>query len=327
MELEVAVERHELAAEFRISRSSRTATDVVVVTLHQDGLIGRGECAPNRRYDETPETTLAELKACQMDGLTANSAGRARLQGCLHAGSARNGLDCALWDLEAKLTGVPAATRAAVQVPATFRTALTLSIDTPDRMADAADKLGPGQLIKVKLDSELVVERVRAIADAVLGARMIVDANEAWSVDLLWAVHGRLADLGVVAIEQPLPAGADDGLRGLGSRVPIIADEACHVGADVASLADRYHGVNVKLDKSGGLTEALAVAKAARDHGLTLMVGCMLGTSLAMAPASLLAAHAALVDLDAPFLLKTDRAPSMAVSPGVLAAPLPELWG
>jgi L-alanine-DL-glutamate epimerase-like enolase superfamily enzyme len=327
MELQVAVERYDLAAVFRISRSSRTATSVVVASVSQGGVTGRGECGPNTRYGETPESVAAELAVLDLAGLTPDAAGRAALQKRLHPGAARNALDCALFDLEAKLTGVPVAERVGLRAPERFQTAMTLSIDTPDAMAEAARKLGPGRLLKIKLDQELVVERVAAIARAVPGARLIVDANEAWPPALLQEVHGRLADLGVVAIEQPLPAGSDEGLRDIQSAVPLIADEACHVAADVPRLASLYDGVNIKLDKTGGLTEALALREAAIGHGLKLMVGCMLGTSLAMAPASLLVEGTMLVDLDAPFLLRDDRMPTMAVEPGVLAAASPELWG
>ncbi|WP_027133765.1 N-acetyl-D-Glu racemase DgcA [Geminicoccus roseus] len=327
MELQVVIERHELAGVFRISRSSRTATSVVVASLSAEGRTGRGECGPNSRYGETPESVAAELAAVELEGLTPDGAGRARLQDRLHPGAARNALDCALWDLEAKLSGVPAARRAGVQVPDRFETALTLSIDAPDAMAQAARRLGPGRLLKIKLDQDLVVERVAAIAAAVPGARMIVDANEAWPVELLGEVHARLADLGVIAIEQPLPAGGDEALRGFRSAVPLIADESCHVRADVERLAGLYDGVNIKLDKTGGLTEALALRAEAERRGMKLMVGCMLGTSLAMAPASLLVAGTMLVDLDAPFLLREDRHPGMAVEPGVMAAATPALWG
>jgi L-alanine-DL-glutamate epimerase-like enolase superfamily enzyme len=327
MELQVAIERYDLATVFRISRSSRTATSVIVASLSQDGVAGRGECGPNTRYGETPESVAAELAALDLAGLTPDAAGRAALQGRLHAGAARNALDCALFDLEAKLTGVPVAERVGLRPPERFQTAMTLSIDTPDAMAEAARRLGPARLLKIKLDQELVIERVGAIAAAVPDARLIVDANEAWPLELLRDVHERLAELGVVAIEQPLPAGRDEGLRDIRSAVPLIADEACHVAANVARLAELYDGVNIKLDKTGGLTEALALREAAGRHGLKLMVGCMLGTSLAMAPASLLVAGTMLVDLDAPFLLRDDRRPTMAVEPGVLATASPELWG
>ncbi len=327
MELQVAVERYDLAAVFRISRSSRTTTSVVVASVSQDGVTGRGECGPNTRYNETPESVAAELAVLDLAGLTPDAAGRAVLQERLHPGAARNALDCALFDLEAELTGVPVAERVGLRAPERFQTAMTLSIDTPDAMAEAARRLGPGRLLKIKLDQELVVERVAAIAHAVPNARLIVDANEAWPLALLQDVHGRLAELGVVAIEQPLPAGSDEGLRDIQSAVPLIADEACHVAADVPRLASLYGGVNIKLDKTGGLTEALALREAAIAHGLKLMVGCMLGTSLAMAPASLLVEGTMLVDLDAPFLLRADRMPTMAVEPGVLAAASPELWG
>lgn len=327
MELQVAVERYDLAAVFRISRSSRTATSVVVASVSQDGVTGRGECGPNTRYGETPESVAAELAVLDLAGLTPDAAGRAALQERLHPGAARNALDCALFDLEAKLTHVPVAERVGLRAPERFKTAMTLSIDTPDAMAEAAHRLGPGRLLKIKLDQELVVERVAAIARAVPGARLIVDANEAWPLALLQDVHERLAELGVVAIEQPLPAGSDEGLQDIQSAVPLIADEACHVAADVPRLASLYGGVNIKLDKTGGMTEALALREAALAHGLKLMVGCMLGTSLAMAPASLLVEGTMLVDLDAPFLLRDDRMPTMAVEPGVLAAASPELWG
>lgn len=327
MKLQVGIERHDLAGVFRISRSSRTATTVVVATLTRDGAAGRGECGPNSRYGETPETVAAELAGLDLAGLTPDAAGRAALQARLPAGAARNALDCALFDLEAKLTGVPVATRTGRAVPGSFRTALTLSIDTPQAMAAAALALGPGHVLKIKLDQEQVVERVRAVAAAVPGVRMIVDANEAWSPELLARFHAPLAELGVVAIEQPLPAGDDAALGSMASAVPLIADESCHGARDVRRLLGLYDGVNIKLDKTGGLTGALALAQTARAHGLMLMVGCMLGSSLAMAPASLLVEGTQLIDLDAPFLLRRDRDPSMILAPGMLSAPAQGLWG
>ncbi len=327
MDLQVTIERHELAAVFRISRSSRTETQVVVATLRQGDAVGRGECGPNTRYGETPGAVAFQLETLDLVGITPDEAGRRRLLQRLTPGAARNALDCALWDLEAKLTGKTVAELAGITPPARFRTAMTLSIDTPEAMAEAARKLGSDQLLKVKLDGEQVLERVAAIGEAVPGVRLIVDANEAWSLELLGRCHEALARLGVVAIEQPLPAGADTGLAGFRSVVPLIADESCHVSADLQRLADRYAGVNIKLDKTGGLTEALALRDAARAAGMHVMVGCMLGTSLAMAPASHLVEGTFLIDLDAPFLLRTDRQPSMMVEPGVLDPPRPALWG
>jgi L-alanine-DL-glutamate epimerase-like enolase superfamily enzyme len=327
MELQVTIERHELAGVFRISRSSRTETRVVLATLREGDAVGRGECGPNTRYGETPEAVAYQLETLDLAGITPDAAGRRRLLQRLPAGAARNALDCALWDLEARLTGRTVAELAGIGPPVRFRTAMTLSIDTPEAMAEAATKLGPDQLLKVKLDGEQVLERVAAITDAVPGVRLIVDANEAWSLELLARCHEALARQGVVAIEQPLPAGADAALAGFRSTVPLVADESCHVSADVPRLAERYGGVNIKLDKTGGLTEALALRDAARAADMHVMVGCMLGTSLAMAPASHLVEGTFLIDLDAPFLLRTDRQPSMMAAPGVLDAPAPALWG
>ncbi|HWL67088.1 MAG TPA: N-acetyl-D-Glu racemase DgcA [Geminicoccus sp.] len=327
MELQVTIERHELAGVFRISRSSRTETRVVVATLRLGDAVGRGECGPNTRYGETPEAVAFQLESLDLAGITPDAAGRSRLLQRLPAGAARNALDCALWDLEAKLTGRTVAELAGIAPPARFRTAMTLSINTPQAMAEAARKLGPDQLLKVKLDGEQVLERVGAVTDALPGVRLIVDANEAWSLELLGRCHEALAMQGVVAIEQPLPAGADAALAGFRSIVPLIADESCHVSADVPRLAERYAGVNIKLDKTGGLTEALALRNAASDAGMHVMVGCMLGTSLAMAPASHLVEGTFLIDLDAPFLLRVDRQPSMMVEAGVLDPPKPALWG
>lgn len=328
--LTVRRERWPLAEPFAIARGTKAEAEVVVAELASGQALGRGECVPYRRYGETVAgvaealTGLADAAAAGLSGDT--------LAGLLPPGAARNALDCAAWDLHAKLSGVPVWRMLGLPEPGWVATALTVVIGTPEAMAARAVRMAAAvaparALLKVKLDADRILERVGAVRAAVPGARLIADANEAWSAAVLADVAPGLAALGVELIEQPLPAGADADLAQYAGPVPLCADESAHTGADLPGLAGRYGLVNVKLDKAGGLTEAAAMVRAARAAGLGIMVGCMVGTSLAMAPALLLAPLADYVDLDGALLLAVDRTPPLPFADGCLGPPAATLWG
>ncbi len=323
--LEARAETWPLKSAFTISRGSKIAAQVVLCEITQSGMKGRGECVPYAHYGESVEGVLEQIAAVTaeiQDGLD-----RRALLAALPPGAARNAIDCALWDLEAKLAGVRAWELAGVAQPGPTLTAQTIALGTVDEMAAAARAYAHQPLLKVKLDDQGVVERMRAVAQAAPGARLIVDANEAWSLATLAQTQDELADLGVVAIEQPLPAGADQGLDDFTPTIPLCADESCRGPADLERLAERYQMVNIKLDKAGGLSEALRMTAMARARGLSVMIGCMVGTSLAMAPATLLAAQAQLVDLDGPLWLARDRPHALHYTDGLIHPPSPDLWG
>jgi L-alanine-DL-glutamate epimerase-like enolase superfamily enzyme len=320
--------RHEswpLAQVFRISRGSKTAADVLVVEILQDGVRGWAEAVPYPRYNQTIESSLADVEAVQQ--AIEDGASRYELLGMMKPSAARNALDCALWDLEAKMTGTPVWHLAGLDEPCELVTAYTLSLDTAEAMGAAAAANAHRPLLKIKLDGEDVLDRLHAVRRGAPDARLVVDANEAWTVDLLEHIGSDLQALGVEMIEQPLPADADAGLAGHDCPVTLCADESCHGSDTVASLADRYGMVNIKLDKTGGLTEALALRRAALEAGLEVMVGCMVGTSLAMAPAMLVAQNATVIDLDGPLLMKEDRKPGIAFEGNTMHPCPPELWG
>lgn len=336
--LAVRPESWPLAGVFRISRGARRVARTVLVELRDGDAAGRGECVPYSRYGETVESVVESIEG--MRGDLERGLGREALAGAMAPGAARNAVDCALWDLEAKrsgrrvwaaLPGMPSETppgTSSATPPHPVTTAYTLGIDEPDAMREAAARHAARPLLKVKLDGERVTERVAAVRAGAPGARIIVDANEAWSAETLRRRLPELADLGVELVEQPLPAGADAGLADVERVVPIAADESCHIRADLPGLAGRYDVVNVKLDKTGGLTEALALRDAARAAGFGIMVGCMLATSLAMAPALLVAQGARFVDLDGPLLLARDREPGLDYHPdGRVSPPSRGLWG
>ncbi len=322
--LTVRTERFPIAGTFTIARGSKTEAVVVEVNLRHGAFEGRGECVPYARYGETVEETVATLEALAND--VAHGLDRIALQERLPAGAARNALDCAFWDLEAKSTGIPVATRLSLPQPQPVITAFTLSLDSPDAMAAAA-RAAHRPLLKLKLGADGDADRLRAIRAAVPQARLIVDANEGWSADTLAAHMAICADVGVELIEQPLPAADDGALATLARLVPVCADESVHDRAGLGALRDRYDAVNIKLDKTGGLTEALALAEAARAEGFSIMVGCMLASSLAMAPAMLLAQRATVVDLDGPLLLARDRIPALHYEGALAFPPEPALWG
>ncbi len=325
VEMSVAIEAFPIEGRFVIARGAKTRALVVTATLRAGGATGRGECVPYARYGESPESVVEAIETVR--AAIESGADRAALQNVLPAGAARNALDCALWDLEAKSTGVPAHRRAGLGPPAPLTTAFTLSVGTPDDMFTAAVRAAHRPLLKIKLAGDGDPERLKAVRAGAPQARLIVDANEAWRAENLHANIDACASLGVELIEQPLPAGADEILGGVERRVKICADESAHDAAGLAALRGRYDAVNIKLDKTGGLTEALAMIAAARRAGFEIMAGCMVGTSLAMAPATLIAQTAEFVDLDGPLLLARDREPGLRFEGSILYPPTPELWG
>jgi L-alanine-DL-glutamate epimerase-like enolase superfamily enzyme len=320
-----AIERWPIAGVFAISRGAKTEAAVVVATIGDGHAEGRGECVPYARYGETVESVTAAIAA--MAPALARGLTRSQLQEAMPPGAARNALDCALWDLEAKRSDNRAYALAGLPQPQPLVTAYTISLDDPATMAAAAERVAHRELLKIKLGRDGDAARITAVRRAAPSATLIVDANEGWSPDTLADNLAACADAGVALIEQPLPAAQDDALSGLASPVPICADESAHARPSLAALAGKYEAVNIKLDKTGGLTEALAMADEARQRGLTIMIGCMVGTSLAMAPAVLLAQRAQLADLDGPLLLARDRDHGLVYSDSLVHPPEPELWG
>ena len=323
--LRCEVESFPIAGRFVIARGAKTEARVVVATIEADGFTGRGECVPYPRYDETPDSVVAAIESVRAE--IEGGAERASLQDLLPPGAARNALDCALWDLEAKVTGVPAHITAGVPTPGPVVTAYTISVGTPEAMAEAASRAAARPLLKVKLAGAGDHERIAAVRAAAPNSTLIVDANEAWAPADLEPLLAACAAAGVALVEQPLPAGEDAALAAIAHPVPICADESAHGLHGLAALRDRYDAINVKLDKTGGLTEALAVLAEAERLGFSIMIGCMVGTSLAMAPALLLAGRAAFVDLDGPLLLARDRPEGLTFEGSTLMPAGPSLWG
>jgi L-Ala-D/L-Glu epimerase len=323
--LGVSVERWPIEGGFTISRGSKHEAVVVVATISDGGHSGRGECVPYARYGESIESVVRAIEDCALP--LAQGLDREGLSALLPPGAARNALDCALWDLEAKVSGRSAAELAGLPPLHAVETALTISLGSPEEMAARARQAAHHSLLKLKLGGDGDKERLAAIRDAVPDMRLIADANEAWRPRdvkfLLAAAHAA----GVELVEQPLPAGEDHLLQQIVRAVPVCADESVHDRASLGTIASRYDAVNIKLDKTGGLTEALALKAEARAAGYHLMIGCMLGTSLAMAPAMLLAEGAAFVDLDAPLLLAKDRTPGLQITGSTIAPAEPALWG
>ena len=323
--LAVTSEAWPVRGAFTISRGSRIEAHVVVAELRDGACRGRGECVPYARYDETPESVIAQIEGLAPD--IAGGLGRERLQSALPAGAARNALDCAFWDLEAKRTGKRVWELAGVPQPKPLTSAYTLSLDTPEAMCAAARDNAQRPLLKLKLAGPDDLDRVRAVRSGAPDAALIVDANEGWCVETYLAMAPELKALGVQMIEQPLPAGEDAALEDIEHPVPVCADEACHDRASLQALKGRYDMINIKLDKTGGLTEALAVKAEAEAMGFDVMVGCMLGTSLAMAPAHLVAQGAGIVDLDGPLLLAKDRKQALRFDGSVIHPSAAALWG
>ncbi len=319
------VERWPIAGSFTIARGSKTEAIVVVVEISSNGFVGRGECVPYARYGETIESVCAAIDSIKSRIERAPS--RAILQTLLPAGAARNALDCALWDLEAKSTSRRAWEIAGQAAPSPVITAFTISLADPDTMFVRATEAAHRPLLKIKLGTPDDLPRLAAVRAGAPNAQIIIDANEGWSADDLEKLLPHLMTQNVALIEQPLPADADGALRHIHSPIPICADESAHVTADIPRLASLYSAVNIKLDKAGGLTEALGMADAARCAGMDIMVGCMVGTSLAMAPALLLCDGARYIDLDGPLLLAKDRTEGLNYEASVVHPPHVNLWG
>jgi L-alanine-DL-glutamate epimerase-like enolase superfamily enzyme len=309
---------------FRISRGSRTEAQVVVVTVSDGQHIGRGEGVPIKRYRQKVESVLAQIDTIKGE----KNLNRRRLQELLPAGAARNALDCALWDLEAKISGKRVWELANISIVPEPETSFTISLDTPDRMGAAAQAAARSPILKLKLGGDdLDRGRVEAVRDAAPAARLLIDANESWSPAHYDKSAPALKQLGVELIEQPFPANGDDVLENLDHPIPVCADESCHTTADLPQLKNRYEMINVKLDKTGGLTEALQLCQSARESGFKLLIGCMVCTSLGIAPARLLASTADYVDLDGPLLLARDRRHPLAYQNGRMGLASRELWG
>ena len=324
-EISLREESWPLRGKFSIARGSYTKIEVVVLEIREGAFVGRGECRPYLRYGETPTSVISAINALTPQlraGLE-----REELLALLSPGAARNAIDCALWDLAAKRTGLPVWQLAGLPAPLALTTAFTLSVATPDRVAAAAKEHAWRPLLKLKLAGSDDLERVAAARSSAPLARLIVDANEAWTLTDYQALTPELAHLGVELLEQPFPSGCDHWLDGLPRPVLVCADESCHAVTSLQSLRGRYDAVNIKLDKTGGLTEALKMKAAAQEQGFKMMVGCMVATSLAMAPAFLLAQGVDYVDLDGPLLLDHDREPGIMYQGSQVYPPCGELWG
>ncbi len=324
--LSVTVDAFSLAKQFTIARGAKTEAVVVSCTISKNGLIGRGECVPYARYGESVESVVSAIESVR----AAVEAGldRAGLQTLLAPGAARNAVDCALWDLEAKTSGVRASKLAGLPPLKPIDTAYTISLGTPEEMAAAARLVSHRSVLKVKVGrGEDDPARMRAVREAAPGVRLIIDANEGWTPDNLKQNLLAAAAIGAFVVEQPLPADQDDILARTPHPVPICADESVHGSADLHRLVGRYDYVNLKLDKTGGLTEGLVFLTEARRLGFGVMVGCMVGTSLGMAPAILVAQGAELVDLDGPLLLREDRPNGLRYEGSLVFPPEPMLWG
>jgi L-alanine-DL-glutamate epimerase-like enolase superfamily enzyme len=323
--LSARVERWPLAEPFVIARGAKTEAEVVVCEITDGAHRGRGEAVPYARYGETVASVLAEIE--RMRPALEAGIGRSELQDLSPPGAARNALDCAFWDLEAKQRGVRAWTLAGRARLDPVKTCFTISLAAPDAMAEAARANARRPMLKLKIGGPDDLDGVAAVRAAAPLSRLIVDANEALTFEDLRRLAPELARLDVKLLEQPLPAGQDGDLEGYNSPVPLCADESLHSRTELSDCVRRYGLINVKLDKTGGLTEALALTAEARSSGLGLMIGCMVATSLAMAPAMILAQGAAFVDLDGPLLLARDREPGLQITGSTLHQPSPILWG
>ncbi|SHH24731.1 N-acetyl-D-Glu racemase DgcA [Cognatishimia maritima] len=321
MKITVTADTFRLAQVFTISRGSRTEAKVLTVKIEKDGITGWGECVPYARYNETLESVTAEI-----EGLPAEFT-RAELQDLLPAGAARNAVDCAMWDLEAKTSGKSARELAGLDALGPEITAYTLSLDTPENMQKQAAENAHRPLLKIKLGTADDMPRLEAVRAGAPNSTIIVDANEGWSAEIYADLAPHLVRLGVALVEQPLPAGEDDALIGMERPVPVCADESCHDRTSLPKLKGKYDVVNIKLDKTGGLTEALKLREEALAEGYKVMVGCMVGSSLAMAPATLVAQGAMITDLDGPLLLAEDRDVPLNFDAAGVHPPVPALWG
>lgn len=323
LSVSATIERFPIAGVFVISRETRTEQLVVRVEVSDGTTRGIAECVPYKRYGESPEGVVAAI----IEGLVPLQAGQPTLDRAMKAGAARNGLDCALWDYRAKTAGKSVASLAGLPEPEPLVTCYTLSLGTPESMRAAAEAASARPLLKVKLGGDGDPARIRAVRAGAPKSRIVVDANEAWRADIFEDCMRACVETGVELVEQPLPAGADEALEQLQRPVAVCADESLHDRHDLPRLKRRYDAINIKLDKAGGLTEALALRDAARAEGFKIMVGCMLATSLGMAPAILLAQGAEVVDLDGPLLLVRDRDPGLVYRGSIVDPPSPALWG
>lgn len=325
MRVHAGIETWELAKPFVIARERFDHVDVLVVTLDDGAHRGQGEACPVGHYGETPASVLAQARH-MLDALESGAEWDAVHDG-FAPGAARNAVDCAVWDWRARRSGTPVRALLGLPEPRPIETVLTIGLDTPQAMADAAHAASGHAILKLKLGGGDDAARVTVVRAAVPRKRLIADVNEAWDEAGLIANLPAMVAAGIAMLEQPLRAGADGILATLDRPLPIGADESCHVAADIAGLAGLYDVVNIKLDKTGGLTEAVRLLRAAQAAGLETMVGCMLGTSLAMAPALLLAPLCRFVDLDAPLLIGRDRTPALVYRDGWITPPAPGLWG
>ena len=323
--LAARIERWPIAGHFTISRGAKTEAVTVVAEISQGGHVGRGECVPYPRYGETPEATLAAIFS--MQETIARGPDRSALQTLMRPCAARNALDCALIDLEAKTAGRRAWELLGCPAPRSCTTAYTISIGSPEAMAAAAAKVADRRLLKIKLGGEGDGARIAAVRDAAPRSELIVDANEGWTAASLEQNLAACAEAGVTLVEQPLPAGQDEALSRIKRPLSVCADESVHDRTSLQGLRERYDAVNIKLDKTGGLTEALAMADVARAQGFEIMIGCMVATSLAMAPAMLLTQQARFVDLDGPLLLARDREQGLRYDGSLISPPDAALWG
>ena len=319
--IQAKVEIFPLAHVFRISRGARTQAEVVTVTIEKDGVTGRGECVPYARYNETLESVIKQVESLPAD------IDKETLQDTLPPGAARNAVDCALWDFECKKRDQRIWEIADIQVPEQKITAYTLSLDEPENMFKQAEKNSNRPLLKVKLGTPNDMPRLEAVRKGAPNSEIIVDANEGWDAELYSQLAPELVRLGVKLVEQPLPADQDGDLIGLPRPLPICADESCHDRKSLEKLIGKYDFVNIKLDKTGGLTEALQLKNKALEAGFKIMVGCMVGSSLAMAPATLIAQNATFVDLDGPLLLAHDRRHGLLYDESWVHPPSKDLWG
>jgi L-alanine-DL-glutamate epimerase-like enolase superfamily enzyme len=323
--LTVQAERWPIAGAFTIARGAKTEALVVVAEINDGAVTGRGECVPYARYGETVEGVAAAIEA--MRGALADGLDRNALQSAMPAGAARNALDCAFWDFDSKAAGRSVHAFAGLPQPHALVTAYTISLGTPEAMAAATALAATRKLLKIKLGGEGDRARIRAVRAAAPNAELIVDANEAWRPESLAENLAACAAAGVTLVEQPLPAGDDAALVGIARPIPVCADESVHDRASLSGLVGRYDAVNIKLDKTGGLTEALGMAREAERLGFHLMVGCMVATSLSMAPAMLVAQRARVVDLDGPLLLARDRENGLRYQDSLVYPADAALWG
>lgn len=315
----------QLTRPFRISRGVKSVAHSVTVTLSENGVVGRGEGIPYPRYGETVEAAISALE--EVRGAIEAGATRAQIQAMLPAGAARNALDCAMWDLEARLSGSSVAGITGLTDGSPIATAMTVGLDTPRLMAEAATKLAHVPLIKIKVDRLDPINQIEAVRQAAPAPRVIVDPNESWTIEEVRNLQPRLQSLRVDLLEQPLAADNDEALAEIAPLVPIAADESAHGIEDVGALVGRYQVINIKLDKAGGLTGALELADAAEKAGFGLMMGCMISSSLSIAPALLLAQRCAFVDLDGPFWLHDDYSDGVKGDNGVILAAQAGFWG